>query len=391
MTTLSGLLGPDWQSRLRPWETAAPGEVEAVSGGVALSMADPVALVRSLVALDGRVPRILLLSPGLAPEVTADLMAEAGVATLATREVQSLDAPQPTEWVLTTSGTTGRPKLARHRLQDLIRTVRPKPAIWGLLYDPSRFAGLQVVLQALIGDGWLALTDPAAPLAGRVRQLARAGCTHLSATPSLWRQLLMLPALPVLSQVTLGGEIADAALLDALAARFPGARVTQIYASTELGVGFSVQDGLPGFPAEWLGDPTRGIEIRSDIMWLRRGAEFVSTGDRVERRGGRVRFLGREQSTINVGGTKLNPEDIEEVLSQHPAVAHAQVRAKPSPLVGALVVAEIVPRDLSCDSMGLKRDLAAWCRDRLPPEARPAHLSVVPALVLTAAGKVPRA
>src|SRR5690606_28394717 len=76
----------------------------------------------------------------------------------------------------------------------------------------------------------------------------------VSATPSLWRQLMMtaqLSTLP-LQQITLGGEIADQPLLDTLAALFPTARLLHIYASTEAGVGFAVADKRAGFPASWL-------------------------------------------------------------------------------------------------------------------------------------------
>ena len=49
--------------------------------------------------------------------------------------------------------------------------------------------------------------------------------------------------------VRLSGEIADEAVLDALSALYPRARVAHAYASTEAGVGFEVDDGRAGFPA----------------------------------------------------------------------------------------------------------------------------------------------
>jgi len=54
--------------------------------------------------------------------------------------------------------------------------------------------------------------------------------------------------LPV-RQITIGGEAVDQVTLDQLRAAFPGARISQIYASTEAGALFAVRDGRAGFPA----------------------------------------------------------------------------------------------------------------------------------------------
>ena len=46
-----------------------------------------------------------------------------------------------------------------------------------------------------------------------------------------------------------------------LSKRFPEARITHIYASTEAGVGFAVKDQKAGFPASFLADPPPRIQI----------------------------------------------------------------------------------------------------------------------------------
>ena len=148
-----------------------------------------------------------------------------------------------------------------------------EPPVWGLLYDPSRFAGLQVVLQSLLGGGLLVAPDREGPGPSNSPFLQANGCTHLSATPTLWRKILMTsegPFLP-LRQITLGGEIADDPLLAALATRYPEARVTHIYASTEAGVGFSVKDGRAGLPVSYLADEIDGVGLKivEDVLWLR--------------------------------------------------------------------------------------------------------------------------
>ncbi len=398
---------------------------------IALAVADPFEAVRMLAALDGRVEAILLLSRSLSPELVVELARKARCTICLSDQFSALggdlrivcpDDPAgsqtgpagvSTRWLMTTSGTTGVPKIIPHTLRSLSQSVyRFPPATrpaWGLLYDPTRFAGLQVALQALIGGGRLIVTDPDAGIGEQIATLADHGCSHLSATPTLWRRVLMTPghARLALRQVTLGGEIADQSTLDALAKAFPDARVTHIYASTEAGVGFSVTDGRTGFPEAYLQSaPGRvRMEVRDDILWLRpaetalaAGADgieidaagFIRSGDRVAVADGRVTFLGRDNGAINVGGAKVHPETVEAVIKAVPGVALVRVSGKSSPVMGALVMAEIQLAE-GADMEETRAAIKAACRDGLNREAMPASLRFVEDFEINASGKLVRA
>ena len=402
----------------------------AADDRVALAVADPFEAVRALALLDGRVAAILLLSRSLAPDLVAELADKAGCTLCISDRTLALpgdlclvpsgemagdrtDADAATAWLMTTSGTTGTPKIIPHNLRSLSHSVyrfgpETRPA-WGLLYDPTRFAGLQVALQALVGGGRLIVTDPDAGIGAQVAALAEGGCTHLSATPTLWRRVLMTPGHDRLSlqQVTLGGEIADQSTLDALARAFPDARRTHIYASTEAGVGFSVTDGKAGFPETYLGNAPGRIrmDVRDGILWLKPaetalttgvdGVEidadgFVNSGDRVAVSDGRVTFLGRENGLINVGGAKVHPETVEAVIRSVPGVALVRVSGKASPVMGALVVAEI-QLDAGADKDETRTRVQEACRAKLNREAMPASLRFVEDFEINASGKLVRA
>ncbi|TPG56882.1 long-chain fatty acid--CoA ligase [Roseomonas nepalensis] len=404
---------------------------------VALHLADPVKLAWALAHLGGRAGRLVLVAADTAPALLAPLLAEAGADLLLTdrdglpalpaRALRWDGLAEPTgpalppvgietEWVLATSGTTGAPKLVQHGWASLTRTVRRggAPQRWGQVYNLCRFAGLQVFVQSLLSRSTLVLPRLDRPLAEQVATLARGGVTALSATPTLWRKILMLPesaSLP-LRQVTLGGEIADGFILGALAERFPRARVVHIYASTEAGAAFSVKDGLPGFPAAYLdpGSPAGALlEVREGRLFVHNGGVrpgylggarfadergFVDTGDMVERRGDRFHFLGRANGMINVGGNKLYPEEVENVLLAHPAIRFARVAAQRSPIMGQLVTAEVVPAAANApDPAGgreLVKALRHHCQDRLEPWKVPALIRVVAALGPNAGGKLER-
>lgn len=320
-----------------------------------------------------------------------------------------------TEWALATSGTTGTPKLVRHVLASLTATTKPpRPGqlrpVWGLLYDFSRFAGLQVVLQSLTGGGVLVAPDVDTPLDERLAFFARHGVTHLSATPTLWRKIIMLPQSRLfdLRSIALGGEIAGQKILDALRSRYPNARLTHIYASTEAGVGFAVSDGNEGFPVRFLETTPSGSDLRivNDELQIRNshigrsyvGNEtkfadqegWVRTGDGVEIRGGRVLFRGRLNGTINVGGNKVLPEKVEQALKYLDNVAEAYVYGVPSSIAGMLVGAEIQLVKQVEDEAFFKKKVKRALSDSLDKHEIPAKLAIVENFAVNNSGKLVR-
>lgn len=405
---------------------------------VALSLSDALTGIEALVAADGSAESITLLPPTLSDQNFYDLIETAGCDLLLTSRMpegakthrvktilnlgdldscpdEAIDRKIESEWHLATSGTTNTPKLVAHTFNSLTRTVRRNnysrnQVRWGLLYDYCRFAGLQVVLQAIVSGSTLLALANELPLKDRLSTLEVKGCTHLSATPTLWRAILSTgraKGLP-LRQLTLGGEIADARILSALRETYPHARITHIYASTEAGVGFSVKDDKPGFPASYLSEPPAGIQlklvdrrlqIKTDnfscryvgIEDLRSATDgWVDTGDTVEQVGDRIYFLGRASGVINVGGNKVHPEEVERLLLGHPCVHAARVFGIPSSIVGEIVVAEIVPVEMSKDDAALSDEIKAYVRSKTQAFKVPARLNVVEKIEPSASGKLLR-
>lgn len=103
---------------------------------------------------------------------------------------------------------------------------------------------------------------------------------------------------------------------------------------------------------------------------------------------GSLRLVGRTRSVINVSGLKCFPEEIEAVLLAHPQVAAARVSGRPHAHLGAVPVADVVPRDAR-HAPGT-RSLVAHCRAGLARYKVPVEFRVVRALPLTASGKVKR-
>jgi acyl-coenzyme A synthetase/AMP-(fatty) acid ligase len=398
----------------------------------------------AMIELDGIAARLVLCPPGrsLAEIRSIALAAEASVlivdeptqpydsANLGTvvqcgPNLRPIDPQrarcQSTEWVLLTSGTTGAPKLVLHSLESLAGDMQSAGAlgrdtVWSTFYDIRRYGGLQILLRALLSGGSLVMSDPEESIRDFLERAAAAGVTHITGTPSHWRRVLMSRAAQLIdpSYVRMSGEIADQPILDGLRTAYPSAVIAHAFASTEAGLAFDVTDGLAGFPETVVsrrGDIEIKIEdgsmlihssrtatryLNDDSNALRREDGFVETHDLVELRNGRYYFVGRRGGIINVGGQKCYPEEIESVINQHPMVHMSLVKARKNPLLGSVVVADVVlnpgadliPSELT--RAALATEIMDVCRRTLSAHKVPATIRIVATLEVAPSGKLQR-
>ncbi len=103
---------------------------------------------------------------------------------------------------------------------------------------------------------------------------------------------------------------------------------------------------------------------------------------------GTVRLLGRGSVCINTGGEKVFPEEVEEALKRHPAVADAVVVGVPDPRFNEVVVALVEWRSSSEGPAVRSENLLAWVRETLAAYKAPRHLVTVETIGRAANGKV---
>jgi acyl-coenzyme A synthetase/AMP-(fatty) acid ligase len=422
--------------------SAIASEDESLCGrSVLIASADQFLVALALLELDGLARRVTLYPPDLALDhlpfvmryaetdaivsdgrfINGASIGSAEHAVFTPRLVPRVVARQEhfsTEWILLTSGTTGRPKMVLHTLASLAGAIRADQShtevIWGTFYDIRRYGGLQIYLRAVLAGASLVLTGPNESIGDFLRRAGDAGVTHISGTPSHWRRALMSPEADRIAPryVRLSGEIADQAILNSLRSQYPAAEISHAFATTEAGVAFDVRDELSGFPAGVLSG-TSGVElkvvnetlrIRSDRTAkcylgenppaLKDSEGFVDTGDVLELHDGRYHFRGRRDGVVNVGGLKVHPEEVEAVLNRHPEVRLSLVRTKKNPITGALVVADVLLNDASTPdgerARALQQTIKQFCRESLAPHKVPAAISFVPALAVSETGKLVR-
>lgn len=410
---------------------------------VVLATRDQLVTALALIELDGMVRRLTLCPPDLSVEqllaVAKIAEADAFVADYLqphpgirnwvqigfdperTVAIENLPTRRATEWILLTSGTSGTPKLVLHSLASLSAAFRKKndaedgSIVWGTFYNICRYGGLQILLRAVLGGTSMVLSDFEDSPADYLARLGQHRVTHVLGTPTHWRRALMSPLARNITPryVRLSGEIADQSILDALRRVYPDAVIAHAFASTEAGVGFTVDDGLEGFPASFLdgGGGDTKLKVRNGSLHicsagtavgylnggeLKDQQNFVDTGDAVERRDGRYYFLGRVGGVINVGGQKVHPEEVEMIINRHPQVEMSRVRAKKNPITGSIVVAEIVLKKTNHQMLAidegatLKSEILMMCSTELPRHKVPVTINIVPALPVGATGKLVR-
>ncbi|MFJ8861730.1 amino acid adenylation domain-containing protein [Streptomyces sp. NPDC102451] len=124
---------------------------------------------------------------------------------------------------------------------------------------------------------------------------------------------------------------------------------------------------------------------------------FASDGSRLYRTGdlarfapdGSLDFLGRADNQIKIRGMRLEIEDVELGLAEHPSVRHTCVVAKKNTAGGTYLVGYVIPAAGSEELRG--DEVKTWAEEHMVEYMVPTHVVVLEEFPLTANGKVDRA
>lgn len=300
-----------------------------------------------------------------------------------------------------TSGTTGQPKKIRHDVQTLTRSVRQggnyTNHIWGYTYNPTHMAGIQVFFQAFMNKNVIVNVFNR-PRHEVYEMVDRYSITHLSATPTFYRLLLPVEkTCPTVLRVTLGGEKSDGHLYQAIRAIFPSAKINNVYASTEAGSLFASKGDCFQLPAAnrdkfKITDGEllihRSLLGTSDSLVL--DGDFYHSGDLIEwvnQQEGLFRFKGRKNELINVGGYKVNPEEVEMTLNSIEGVRQSIVYGKANSVIGSILCADIL---LEQNVKMRELDIRQALNGKLQDYKIPRRIRFVESISVTRTGKLKR-
>jgi|CXWL01.1.fsa_nt_gi amino acid adenylation domain-containing protein len=359
-----------------------------------------------------------------------------------------LPGPEPDDaaYLFFTSGTTGRPKAVVGRHRGLAHFLAWQRAAYDV--GPGDRVGQLTALSfdVVLRDLFLPLTSgatlclppaelgvasPEAP-----RWLAAVGATVLHTVPSLVRAWSAVPAgsvsLAALRVVFFAGEPLTAETVEGFRASFEvGGRIVNLYGPTEttlakchhevIGtaepgvqpIGEALPDTQllvlgPGDRLCGVGEPGE-IVVRTPFRSLGYleaevgAARFVPNpftddfGDIVYRTGdlgryradGRLTILGRLDDQLKIHGVRVEPGEIEAVIARHAGVREVVVAAPKDSRGEVRLAAYVVPAAGWEDRLA-PEELALLARENLPEALVPAGFVLLPALPLSANGKLDR-
>lgn len=261
---------------------------------------------------------------------------------------------------LYTSGTTGLPKKVTHTLESLKRNVkigeRFNSNVWGLAFNPTHIAGLQVIFQAISN------LNPIIDLFNQnkkviVKIFNEERITNISATSTFYKMLLPNICEPVLSakNITFGGEKIDDTIIEELVSKFPFAKIRNIYASTETGSLFTSKRDTFIIPEEWVSkisftDESELLIHQSLLGHLENDHQIKDswyyTGDIVQKKDDfSFVIVSRKSDIVNVGGYNVNPHEVEHALNKLFFVRDAVVKSRKNSITGNIIVADVIIDD----------------------------------------------
>lgn len=338
-------------------------------------------------------------------------------------------SPDDEAVVLFTSGTTGTPKavpfthgLMGPRITAFSPTVDPTPAV-ALMCVPLVHVGGMLGLMVQLGKGATSVVLTRFDAGRWLELVERHRVTTCFLVPTMLHRILEHPDfgrrdLSSLASISYGAAPAPLDLVRRALAALPHVALSNTFGQTET-MG-SITALLPGDygtdKMASVGRPLPGVEVRvvdpvtadelppGEVgeLWVRTEASVIPDAQRDDpdlpagwlRTGDMVSMdddgylwpAGRLSDTINRGGEKFAPSEIEAVLRQHPAVSDVAVGGAPDPEMGQRVGAAVVASEPVT-----AEELRDFCRGRIANFKLPERVVFVDEVPYNDFGKVSRA
>ncbi len=297
--------------------------------------------------------------------------------------------------VLFSSGSTGEPKAALHDMQRLLEkfTQRRHSLVTLAFLLLDHIGGINTLFYILSNTGVVVTPEGRTPddIASAIE---RYRVELLPTTPTFLNLLLLSEVwtrhdLSSLKQITYGTEPMSPTTLRRVHALFPGVKLLQTYGLSELGI---LRSQSKESDSLWVRVGGEGFETKvvDGLLWVRARSAMLgylnapspfdaegwfNTGDAVEVDGDYLRILGRRSELVNVGGQKVYPVEVENVLLEMPNVRDVTVRAEPNPITGQMIVAAFRLEEEE-ELASLRARVRAFCRERLPAFQVPAKIEI---------------
>jgi long-chain acyl-CoA synthetase len=286
--------------------------------------------------------------------------------------------------VVFSSGSTGKNKASVHDLVPLLEKYKvPRHTlrtITFLLYD--HLGGVNTMLYTLSNAGCIVTVQDRNPDAV-LRIIEKHKVELLPSSPTFLNLVLLSEVykkynLSTLKTVTYGTEPMPEGTLKRLNKILPKVKFVQTYGLSEVGV---LRAKSKSSDSLWVKIGGEGFETKivEGILWIKAKSAmygylnapspftedgWLITGDVVEQDGEYIRILGRKSEIINVGGEKVYPVEVENVIQDMEGVEDVMVGGEPNPITGQIVTAKVKLSTNETLSEFRKR-MRMFCKDKL--------------------------
>lgn len=298
--------------------------------------------------------------------------------------------------VIFSSGSTGAPKAILHDLSAILekfrKVRRQKTTLTFLLFD--HIGGIDTMLNTFGSGGCVVTVAQRTP--ELVAEAIERERVHTLPTSPTFLNLFLISGvweqrdLSSLEVIAYGTEPMPQGTLERLHEVFPNVALVQTYGMSELGVLRSRSKDSTSLWIKFTGEEFQ-TKVVDGTLWVKAEAAmlgylnapdlfdaegWLNTQDAVEVDGEYLRILGRASDLINVGGQKVYPAEVENLLLQMDNVDDVAVFGKKHPMMGQIVAARFKlkqpePLDL------FKRRMNAFGRERMAKYQVPVFVELV--------------
>ena len=299
---------------------------------------------------------------------------------------------------LFSSGTTGKPKMMTQNLSNLFeshlvpRNQKKLKILIFLLFD--HIGGLNTLISSIKRGMCLAISDSRNP-DDIIKFINKAKINILPTTPTFINMILLSEEFASekfdsVKLITYGTEKMPPGTLKKINKLLPNTRLLQTFGTSETGIVKTISKSSDSLYFKIIDSEFKVIKnelflktktqinkyegLKSD-SFTKDG--WFKTGDIVDMDSdGYIKVISRKNNIINVGGLKVFPNEIEQIIYELDFIIEATIYGKPNAIVGNIVCLKAVV-DKGTTFKSAKKQIKSLCKNKLEKYKVPQKITIV--------------
>ena len=299
---------------------------------------------------------------------------------------------------LFSSGTTGKPKMMTQNLANIFeshlvpRNQKKLKILIFLLFD--HIGGLNTLISSIKRGMCLAISDSRNP-DDIIKFINKAKINILPTTPTFINMLLLSDEFASekfdsVKLITYGTEKMPPGTLKKINELLPNTRLLQTFGTSETGIVKTISKSSDSLYFKIVDSEFKVIDnelflktktqinkyegLNSD-SFTKDG--WFKTGDIVDMDSdGYIKVISRKNNIINVGGLKVFPNEIEQIIYELDFIIEATIYGKPNAIVGNIVCLKAIV-DKGTNVKSAKKQIKSLCKNKLEKYKVPQKITIV--------------